>query len=555
MKNKNGQIFFCLLLSAFLFSLSFPGFIFKEGASFFAWVCFIPLFLALDEMSFKNSFFWGFLYGILSYSFLVYWLWNYSPRVFFIAILFYGFLYLLLFPLLALGNIAFGEKSFIYKAFMLLSFEYVKTLGFLGFSYGVTGYTQWKQLPIIQISNITGVYGVSSLIIFTNALLSRFPDILINLKRRTEIKLEAGKSYKSLRAFVPEMVTALILILLFSFTFIYGHKLQNFSVNPKIKVCAVQHNENPKDSGVTVYARNIRVLCELTEDALFLNQDINLVVWPETAVTPSVYYQYYFGKDTRRINLVNSLLQYIQNQDVSFVIGNFHTVPNEATGGRSEGDKKRLDYNSALFFENGKKAIPPKPEVYSKNHLVPLSEAYPFGNKFKSLKNFMEKLGANYWEPGKEIKIFSLNTENGILNFSTPICFEDTFPSLCRQMVKEGSRCFINLTNDSWGKSEACQNQHAAMAVFRSVENRVPSVRSATSGVTCIIDGEGRIEKRAPAFKQAFVTGEIPLLTNEKPETFYTRYGDVFLYAVTLLTAVLLITAIIKDIIKICQNR
>lgn len=555
MKNKTGQTFLRLLLSAFLFSLSFPGFIFKEGFPLSAWICFVPLFRAIDGMTFKKSFLWGLFYGILSYSLLVYWLWNYSPKVFLIAVLFYGLLYLVLFPLLTLGNSAFGEKSFLYKALLLLCFEYIKTLGILGFSYGVTGYTQWKNLHLIQISNISGVYGVSALIIFTNAFLSRLPEMLQNHRKRLSFKLEAGKNYREKTAFIPEAVTFCVLILMFAASFAYGFKLPDFSSNKKAKVCAVQHNENPKDSGVNVYARNIQTLCELTEDALFLNHNTDLVVWPETAVTPSIYYQYYFGKDSRRINLVNSLLKYLVNQDCSFVIGNFHTVPNKSAEESSAGNKKRLDYNSALFFEKGKNTVPPEPEVYSKIHLVPLSEEYPFGNRFKSLRKLMEDLGANYWEPGKEVKVFSLKTNEGNLKFSTPICFEDTVPPLCRQMVQKGSRCFINLTNDSWGKSEACQNQHMAMAVFRSVENKVPTVRSATSGATCIIDGAGRIVKRAPSFTQAFVTGDVAVLDNEKPETFYSRYGDVFSIVVSLLAFVMLITAIIKGIIKTCQNR
>lgn len=109
--------------------------------------------------------------------------------------------------------------------------------------------------------------------------------------------------------------------------------------------------------------------------------------------------------------------------------------------------------------------------------------------------------------------MFALKTNDGkVFNFSSPICFEDTFGSDLKKFYKKGARAFVNLSNDAWSKSKRCQVQHLKMAVFRSVENHVPSVRSSASGETCIISSTGKIVARSESFRKNYVTGEIPVL-------------------------------------------
>ena len=137
------------------------------------------------------------------------------------------------------------------------------------------------------------------------------------------------------------------------------------------------------------------------------------------------------------------------------------------------------------------------------------------------------------------------------LKFSTPICFEDTFSTVCRRMVLNGSRCFINLSNDSWSKSNACQKQHLAMAVFRSVENGVPSVRSTASGITCVINPNGKVIKAAPEFCEAYIIGRVPVI-DDGQQTLYTRIGDIAgIVAAGLSALILIIQTIVVIITKI----
>ena len=117
-------------------------------------------------------------------------------------------------------------------------------------------------------------------------------------------------------------------------------------------------------------------------------------------------------------------------------------------------------------------------------------------------------------------------------------------------MVLNGSRCFLNLSNDSWSKSIACQKQHLAMAVFRSVENRVPSVRSTSSGQTCVIDVNGKIIVEIPAFCCLYTSALVPIIDSCYKATLFTKFGDIAGIFEVLLTVVILIIQLIRTIIK-----
>jgi apolipoprotein N-acyltransferase len=114
---------------------------------------------------------------------------------------------------------------------------------------------------------------------------------------------------------------------------------------------------------------------------------------------------------------------------------------------------------------------------------------------------------------------------HGGVNFGTPICFEDTFGYIGRRFVNQGANALINLSNDAWSKSLACQYQHLSMAVFRTVENRIPAVRATASGQTAIIDPNGKVIAMAEPFTETYLVGKIPVLDRTK-KTLYTRWGD-----------------------------
>jgi apolipoprotein N-acyltransferase len=128
-------------------------------------------------------------------------------------------------------------------------------------------------------------------------------------------------------------------------------------------------------------------------------------------------------------------------------------------------------------------------------------------------------LGQAEWTPGRTSVLFP--SEAG--SFSCLVCFESIFPELARGDVRAGARWLVNVTTDEWFGNSAALYQHAAMAVFRAVENHVPLARCANTGLTLLVDSNGRIRRRVPVFEPVILSGRLAL---PGATTLYTRLGD-----------------------------
>jgi len=542
-----------LIISSLLFWLARPNIFFEDGLGFLAWINYLPVLFLIKKSHLSESLIYGAGYGVISYGLFGYWLQAFHPLGLIIVCIGYMLICSLLFFILKYADQICIKNGWLLQFFIICGYEYIKTLGFFGISYGVTAYTQWKCIYLIQICSLTGLFGLNLIVIFPSAFLY---SIIYKSKEKNRLLNSVDSARKShISAYVLKekalavtslrltTVCGLIWLMIFISSLIYG-----FSVlkdNPKyeeVTVAAIQNNESPWKNGIEEYSRNVKNLIQLTEEAQSLSTDIDFIIWPETAVAPSIIYNYDYGTDVRRFMLISQLLNFIDENNAVFVIGNSHEVDFKGA--------EKIRYNSALVFESAKNVHPPEPGIYSKIKLVPFTESFPMKHVFPMLYVKLLNGNSHMWEKGDEYTVFDYRG----LKFSTPICFEDTFSTICRKMVLNGSRCFFNLSNDSWSNSIPCQRQHLAMAVFRSVENRVPSVRSTASGVTCIINQNGRIIKSAPEFCQAYVIGKIPVL-KEYRQTFFTKTGDIAGMMAVGLSLLILIIQSITVIIKKKKNK
>ncbi|MCI0525998.1 MAG: apolipoprotein N-acyltransferase, partial [Nitrospira sp.] len=117
--------------------------------------------------------------------------------------------------------------------------------------------------------------------------------------------------------------------------------------------------------------------------------------------------------------------------------------------------------------------------------------------------------------------------ESSRARFGVVICFEVIFPDLVRKFVKQGAQFMATLTNDAWFGRSSAPYQHFSMVVFRAVENRVPFIRAANTGITGSIDATGRIQGTTDLFIKTYLVQEINL---KSIKSFYTQYGDLFAY-------------------------
>lgn len=480
---------------AVLFFLSHPNALSAAGFSAVAWVMRVPFFILASKVPLKRAPLAGAVHGALSYALLVPWLFTFSRPSFFAVVALYSIYHAALLSLCAAERKIRAEGAWVSQWLSLCAFEFASTKGYVGFGYGVSAYTQWRFVKLIQCADIFGVWGICALVNFSSALVARF------ICARSEWK----KNLLCLSLFAA----------CFSAVLIYGAaREKKFSREEKtVAVCAVQHNADPWKASLEGYARDIESLESLTDEALSMRDGVALVAWPETAVVPSIARNWEERRDGRRLKIVSDVLSYIDSKDASFVVGNFNSVKN---GGEFQ------DFNSALFFTPKADVIPPNPAVYSKMHLVPFAESFPFKRLFPRLQKKLLAGDTHWWTAGSERTVFSL----GDFKFASPICFEDTFGDDCRLFVKAGARAFVNLSNDAWSKSVVCQKQHLSMAVFRSAENRVPSVRSSASGQTCAIDRAGRVTAESKPFQKNYVVADIALVPRSEPPSLYTRAGD-----------------------------
>ena len=511
LREQKSPFFICLFLTALasiFFAASFPNLLIKNGIPLLAWIAFVPVFILIQRVTLPAAIFWGLLYGYAAYGLFNYWLTAFHPLAGHIVGLIYMAYLALVFFLLKLAETLFPKRAYIVQWVIWLAYEYAKTLGFLGYSYGIIGYSQWRQLPLIQIASVCGVWGVSALLVFVSAWLAaalrgwRFSSGIKGLARELSAFFFREK--------IPLFVWAALLCAALAFGFV---TMKNYDSLPKARLALIQHNTDPWKGGIDEYRRNLDALRRLSNEALAAEPKPDMVVWSETAFVPRIYWHSTYRDDPSSWVLVKELLDYLGGQEVPFLIGN-DDARKEPAKNPNPKEAYRVDYNSAMLFEKGKII-----ETYQKMRLVPFTEHFPYKKQFPWLYQLLTEADTHFWEKGGKAVVFS----GPGFTFSSPICFEDTFGCLSRNFVKNGADVIINMSNDAWSASLPAQNQHLATAVFRSVENRRSMARATASGQTCGIDPSGRVIALAPSFKEAWITVEVPI---EKGYTVYTRLGD-----------------------------
>jgi apolipoprotein N-acyltransferase len=336
----------------------------------------------------------------------------------------------------------------------------------------------------------------------------------------TADKFLSGKeNYKSagsvLRELIPLFSGVVFILIVSSAGLIVINKrdslksVKNQQENKKVKILLVQQNTDPRKHD---YRLSFERLSELTENALSKNGPYDLVVWPESGFVPDV--RFWLAPERsgwKRAKLVKEFLDWQKKAAIPLVTGNQDHY--------YEGEKKHI-MNSALYLPPDRKDDFER-YYYYKIKLVPFTENFPYGKQFPWIEKLLHNFSTTQWTPGNEYTVFHAPS----FKFSTPICFEDTFPGHVRRFVKEGAMILVNMSNDYWANTPLEGYQHGAHAIFRAVENRRPLVRATCSGWTIAVDSEGRILPGWPDFyTEAAYSAELDIPPDKL--TFYTRSGD-----------------------------
>lgn len=451
---------------------------------FLAFFALLPLFYLLEGKGLVDSLRWGYITGVIFNGGTLYWIaWDTAKGVALIlgatvvAVLFLS-LYFALFSFLLNLTVKKLKIYGLFSApFWWTAIEYLRSFGELAFPWTFIAHTQSYYPSYIQFASYTGVYGISFWIVLVNTLLY--------LLFKQEMSLRGGWTCVG-------VITTLLLV-----PYLYGQAVIPQGRPKGVKVALLQGNIDIKIKWDRRYLNyNFEVYQEMSLKAAGGRPE--LIVWPETA-TPL-----YLLHQPKYLGLVRSL---VDSLGIPLLTGALHYRHIQGQG--------PLYYNSAFLFQPREG----NPKWYSKIHLVPFGERTPLVNFCPIFRRL--NIGSRDFSPGTEYTIFHIPRGK----FAVLICFESIFPQLVRKFVQRGADFLVNITNDAWFGRTSSPYQHAQIAVFRAVENRIGIARCANTGVSMIIDPYGRIIRNTEIFVRHSLIGTVPL---RNTETFYTRYGDVF---------------------------
>lgn len=530
-----------LFISGFIFSLAFPSYSF----SVLGWIGIIPLYLAIKDVKLNRAFFfglvWGYGWAIASF----FWLRRIEPFIpYAIGLI------LALFPAIWAILVSLTRKNIllpnpvrllgyteskkylienrlhlkkIYAVLVFTSFwcflEWLRSWVFTGLPWNFVATTQWNHPLLIQIASITGIYGVSFVIVFVNLSLAEIIQVLFN-------------SYKYQTTFYrPAVVYVAIFFVLINGFFGYysvSSYAKNYIPGTSLKALLIQ-GDIPQ---IRFYSARqaleaLDIYSKYSEEMLPAKPDI--LIWPESAVPQPLLGNTYLSLEYR-----SNISQIIEKYQVPILLGTIY-YDSSIENLLSEEFKA---YNSALYINKEDKIE----SVYSKMHLVPWGEYTPGENIFP-LSYFYpwikQKFGMGRdLTPGRTNTIFHL--KKGV-RASVLICFEDAFSYVARKHVISGANLLITITNDAWFPNTNEPSQHLAEAVFRSVENRRTMIRSGNNSGTCVINPLGIIIDSI--FSETVKGTIVPLpdkqgrggaifnvnVEENSPMTFYTKHGDIFI--------------------------
>jgi len=516
---KSYSNIFLGILSAVLLIYSFPA----TNFWFLGWIALTPFLLTAKEEKLLNVILIGFLTGLVFYYGCIYWL-NYISGFGTIALVFYLSLYFLIFSFFTAIFIKSSLPVFI-KGISIASvwviLEYIRSnfLTTLGFGWVSLGYSQADFLPIIQIADITGVYGISFLLIFANVMIT---ELFFSENKNDGIEKEKIIA----RLLRNKLLNLFFLLLLIGGVLSYGFNRltseQKDSKKQSYKISLIQPNIPQSLKWDDSYKQDIlEKHLRLTAEAKN-NDQSELVIWPETSYPADLEREQEFSSMLfDSIRKINTYVLIGCNRFIWLNEYNYNTV-----------------YNSALLISPEGKVV----NFYDKMHLVPFGEYFPVEKLpkilFKILPERINMVGD--FSAGKDYKVFKvIFSPERQLNFGVLICFEDLFPEMARNFVKNGAQVLVNITNDAWYGVSSAPYQHAQASILRAVENRIPVVRAANTGLSVFIDEKGRVFEKImdKDKKDIFVEGYKTALVSiqSKPaKTFYNKYGDVFFGLVTI---------------------
>ncbi len=370
----------------------------------------------------------------------------------------------------------------------------------ISFPWALLGYAPAENPALVQLTTITGVYGLSFLAVAFNALL---------------LWGDCGTpaENKQRGAIVGSAIVLLLLVMGIGPRFVPKAEARHLA-----RVVQPNFPENLQYAG-DWYAEHKTDLAELERESLRPSPDgqqPDLLIWPE-APAPFSF------RDANFAPFISELARDFQHPVIvgviewkpatEFINGAWHNVFDP--------------YNSAAMLSaSGQRLF-----SYDKIHLVPFGEYEPFPFIHQVVASVSEEVGG--FRKGKERSVGKFPNGN---TFSTFICYEAIYPGEIRAFANDGAELLVNISNDGWfGTSEAAE-QHLRMARVRAVENRRWLVRDTNSGITASVDPYGNVTRVLA--RDVRDSADLPY-DFRTDKTLYTRFNDWFAWMCVMVSVIL----------------
>ncbi len=385
--------------------------------------------------------------------------------------------------------------------------EWAQNFFWFGVPWARLAIGQHKILPIVQSASLIGSLGVSFIIV----LISGFAAM-------------AYDGFVTKRSVKMPIITAAAVFLC---NFIFGTAVLFAPKNEKntFTAAAIQGNIASSDKWAddSVNAA-LSTYIPLTEKAVKEN-GASLVVWPETVLICDLNLE---------DELKAELCSLSDGLDIYLALGAFYSDGGE-------------DYNSIyLFTPDGKLSE----TIYSKRHLVPFGEYLPIPDVINAIVPILADMNlfSNPLIPGKDSELF--DTDLG--RIGALVCFDSIYEGLTLDSVRDGAELIVLSTNDSWYEDSAAVYQHNGHAVLRAIESGRSVVRAANTGISTIIDENGRIKDSLPPLVSGIAVSDVSASSRR---TVYSLIGNLIVVLCIIYVVSLLIYKIFEVSKKYCQNK
>ncbi len=252
---------------------------------------------------------------------------------------------------------------------------------------------------------------------------------------------------------------------------------------------------------------NIQKYLSLSEIALKTEPTPSFLLWPETAMP--------FSLSEHSVQ-AGPVREAVARWGIPLITGGYSTAAGPG------------DYNAA-FLLSPREGGSLRTSIYHKNILLAFGEYFPGGEWFPRLYEWFPQV--SHFLHGKDQTVFEMDDGTRL---GVTVCYEDISPRFFRKVTSQGVHAVVNLTNDSWFGPTSEPYQHAALAVFRAIENRTALARVTNTGISFVVNRLGRMSPTTGVYQEGTLNLALDM-AKTPARTFYLRFGDWFIALLLLL--------------------